>query len=197
MKQIENFFGDAKQEYWLIVKDKTVDGIQTYKKLFEVNNRPISKMVAEANELSNTTTFKRDSIRCLIGFYVEENKEFILKQIISPISNGSYHINKHGGLSDYMNWEEELKAQETLKNNHQIFIYLSSTDCDLVSSGKVKAINSFADFDEYVENTYDWAEGPTSIDVLSHGEYLNADEFRKDHITEAFENGQGMQIIIP
>lgn len=80
-------------------------------------------------------------------------------------------------------------------------------DCDMVEGIDVHTFKlPEYDFDATVEQihelwnrTYDWAEGPVSIWIMSEEEYT---EYRenydgpRDRITEAWENGDGTKVLL-
>jgi hypothetical protein len=88
-----------------------------------------------------------------------------------------------------------------LKQKGIIYYSIQSIDCDMVESYRVYKSTYFKklkDWDDYVEKTYVWAEGPTSIEMLTKEEYELAldQEYSRDRIMEAYENGHGSSIIV-
>jgi len=95
--------------------------------------------------------------------------------------------------------KQEIKINCELFEHGWFYVGTSSTDCDCVQSYDVRKFQSLKSFRKYCEGVYNWAEGPTSISIISKKEY---DEERhhptrsRDRIMEAYENGHGSSVLV-
>ena len=79
-----------------------------------------------------------------------------------------------------------------------VYYFYSSTDCDCVTvSGYGKAKN-LKRYYKGMESLYENAEGATSMNIVPKNEWEHHGEERqiRDHIMEAYENGNGRSIIV-
>lgn len=85
-------------------------------------------------------------------------------------------------------------------DNKPYYYAYSHTDCDLVWVERVGKFSNYREAYDYQNNleNYDWLEGAYSEWEISEGEYLDrlGSEYRRDYITEAWENGDGSKVIV-
>jgi hypothetical protein len=95
--------------------------------------------------------------------------------------------------------KEEIKINSFLHEYGWFYVGVSSTDCDCVQSYYVRKFQSIKRFYRFCDSVMSWAEGPTSISIITKGDY---DEERqhptrsRDRIMEAYENGNGRSIVV-
>jgi len=75
----------------------------------------------------------------------------------------------------------------------QIGLTIDSTDCDHCQSVTHRVLDLPA-YRNYVDNTYDSAEGPTHISHYHPKDDDAMQEYKKDHIAEAHENGHAWSV---
>ena len=80
-----------------------------------------------------------------------------------------------------------------------IYLLCTGRDCDCVDFGRVSKHETQEDADKYIDEAYEWADGPMRFREITKEQYENHDSkaYHRDHIMEAYENGNGNKIIIP
>ena len=78
-----------------------------------------------------------------------------------------------------------------------VYGVFTSIDCDLVEVSDPMKFVSQKKLNKYLRDYSEWAEGPFSFEQTTKAEYLGATVQRMDHITTAWENGQGTSVLIP
>ena len=81
--------------------------------------------------------------------------------------------------------------------NRKIFLIHDGYDCDWTYSRAVVCCKNWRDYDRYVENAYDNAEGPENFQRISKQEYLEEKELPPVHrnlVEEAFEDGHSHSV---
>ena len=69
-------------------------------------------------------------------------------------------------------------------------------DCDCVDFTREDVFYTREAFEQYCERTYNHAEGPVNIRVVSKSEYDEHENYSRDHVMEAFENGRGTAVTL-
>jgi hypothetical protein len=83
----------------------------------------------------------------------------------------------------------------------RIYYVVWSRDCDLCESVNYGYVDSYKEYVDWMndEEEWSWVEGSTSVDIISKGEYdyqVEQEHPVRDRVMEAFENGNGRNVII-
>lgn len=85
-------------------------------------------------------------------------------------------------------WFIKVRLVDIITNRKIYFIH-SSTDCDWSHSRCRCVVNNWREFDRYIENAHDNAEGPQGFERITKDEYDEYKNSSRDLALEAYENG--------
>jgi len=130
-----------------------------------------------------------------------ENQETVdTDEIYNQLSIDFMH--KFGMERDRARMERDQLAHEKerfldiLAESGGIHVIKWSRDCDCAESTSRHFFESRAEFEQWENSVYDWAEGPVSVKIVSRDEYEDFEPYFRDRVMEAYENGRGISVIL-
>lgn len=95
----------------------------------------------------------------------------------------------------------ELKEMEFLKSllecfdlYSKVYIHKWERDCDCVEFSMAYEFASSEEAWEFIQNSYEGAEGPVAFDVISQEDYVSFEYSERDRVLEAFEHGNTFNV---
>ena len=93
----------------------------------------------------------------------------------------------------------DLIAEVKIYKYEKIYTSNWARDCDMCEKTTFREFDTRKDYEDFLENEAEWAEGPSRSTEISEEEYnecSNQPNEVRDRIMEAYEDGRGFSIIV-
>ena len=102
------------------------------------------------------------------------------------------------GRDDLAQRVEVNQLIKSLEHDGSVYVQIWGRDCDMVESKRVTKIPAgFYHYRKLYNREYDNAEGPCSVCLISKEDAEDiGDGFYRDHIAEAFDNGNATSVCL-